>query len=99
MVVYHLSQTKDTREYLGTIQAFFCLCSAVTLTSRAVQGLLTVELLPTIAMGALLMLASSQLAGRLVAKLDVTVVRTLTYVVIGLAGLYNAVISGMALMG
>lgn len=98
MVVYFLSMTDSTEEYLGTAQVFFSLCVCFTLAFRISQGVLDPSLAPAIVAGGLLAIGGVHAAGRAVSKLDPATIRTFTYVVIGLAGLYNAAASLVGLL-
>lgn len=97
MVVYYLSKTGSKEEYLGTLQAFFGICTGASFVFRLVQGLLPVSALPVIGLGAVFVISGLAVANRVVVRLDAAMVRKLTYVVIGLAGLYNAGVSALAL--
>lgn len=91
MVVYYLSRTDGVEEYLGTIQTFFMVTLAAAAVVRLASGVLTVEHVPLAAVCAVGVLAGSAAASRLVGRLDAGLVRRITYVVIGLAGLMNVV--------
>lgn len=91
MVLYYLSATDSTREYLGTLQLFF-LVNAIYITGfRFVEGVLLPEHLPCIALGAAGILAGMFLANRLVDRLNADLVRRLTYLMIGVSGIINLI--------
>lgn len=95
MVVYYLAKIEDTHEYLGTIQAFFACCSSFTLAFRIIQGTIAISSVPLIAFGAAAIVSGALLASRLLLRLDADSVRKLTYIVIGLAGVYNALAAAL----
>lgn len=89
MVLYFLNKTDSSREYLGTIAAFF-LCNGVYNTLyRIVCGILTAEQLPFVGIGILAILAGVTAAHRLVDRLNDTLLRQITYVMIGVSGVFN----------
>ncbi len=86
MVVYYLARIDDTREYLGTIQAFFAVTLAAATAMRLASGVLTVADAPLGIASIAGVLVGSSAASRLVGKLDDALVRRATYAVIGFAG-------------
>ena len=89
MVVYFLSQTHSTHEYLGTIQAFFLINCVYNTCLRAMNGILLVEHIPLILFGVVGIVAGGFIAGKIVDKLDGAMLRKLTYIMIGISGLMN----------
>lgn len=90
MVLYYLSRTSDTERYLGTIQGFFFLTLVCATVFRAATGVLSPGLVPLIACGIAGVVVGASAAGRVVNRLDARIVRTLTYAVIGMAGIVTA---------
>ena len=45
MVIYYMSSTKDMKEYLATIQAYFALSNLYTMTVKAFAGFVTGQVL------------------------------------------------------
>ncbi len=89
MVIYFLSVTDSHEEYLGSMQLFFCFNLVVNSTLRIARGILTVDLLPMVSLGAVCLLAGLMIANRVLGKLDRTFILKLTYAVIALCGITN----------
>lgn len=89
MVIYFMARTKDSGEYLGTIQAFFALATLYITIFRFATGVITPLHLPLIAAGIVGVLAGLTVANYIVSRLNPSLVRQLTYAVIGLSGLWN----------
>ena len=98
MVVYYLSCTEDTDEYLGTLQAFFALCTVCNVCVRIANGVLVASMLPVILAGMAGVVAGMLVGNRVVARLKPDAIRQATYIVIGLAGAYNALSAALALL-
>lgn len=88
MVVYYLARTSDKRAYLGTLQLFFLVTTIWGVSFRAFQGIIVPAIVPVIVVAAAAQLAGQQVANRVVDRLDTAMIRRVTYVLIGLAGLY-----------
>ena len=91
MVLYFMSMTKSTHEYLGTIQLFFWFNSMYNTTFRFYKGILLPEHLIFIAFGVVGILAASSIAGKVVDKLNVATMRKLIYIMIGISGVVNLI--------
>ena len=91
MVIYFLSQTHSTHEYLGTIQFFFLINSIYNTCFRIVNGILLPEHLMLIAIGAISIMIGGIVARKIVDKLDGMILRKLTYIMIGIAGIINLI--------
>lgn len=89
MVVYFLSCSHHTHEYLGTIQTFFCINSLYNTTFRVIHGILGLEHLAYIIMGIGGIIIGGFIASRIVDKLNGYIVRKLTYMMIGISGIIN----------
>ena len=91
MVVYFMASTKSMQEYLGTLQLFFFATVLYNTAFRIYKGIIGPEHLLPIAVGTVSILGGLWVANRLVDRLDADVVRKLTYVMIGVAGLINLI--------
>ncbi len=91
MVIYFLSQTHNTHEYLGTIQAFFLINCIYNTCFRVINGILLPEHLMLIGIGACSIMIGGFIARKVVDKLDGMMLRKLTYIMIGIAGLINLI--------
>ncbi len=89
MVLYFLSQTNSTREYLGTIQFFFFINGVYNTAFRFMRGILGIEQLVYIAVGAVCIFAGLLVANKIVDRLNANVIRKLTYIMIGISGIVN----------
>lgn len=89
MVLYYLSQINKQEEYLGTIQTFFLINSIYNTGLRIFTGILLPEHIFLIMMGIVSIVAGGIVARKIVNKLDGALLRKITYVMIGIAGLLN----------
>ena len=89
MVLYFLHVTESKEEYLGTAAAFFLINGVWNTAVRLVSGILTAGQLPYIAAGIAAILAGVSVAHRLADRLDEAVLRKITYIMIGLTGIFN----------
>ena len=89
MVLYYLNKTDSSKEYLGTIAAFF-LCNGVYNTIyRIACGILTAEQLPLLPVGITAILVGVTAAHRLVDRLNDALLKKITYIMIGVSGVFN----------
>ncbi len=91
MVIYYLSQTSSKEEYLGTIQCFFFVKGVYVTVYRTMSGILTLELIPVILCGMVGIVLGLNIANRIVDRIDGTLVRKLTYVMLGISGIINVI--------
>ncbi len=91
MVIYFLSRLNSKEEYLGTIQTFFLLVGGYATFYRIQSQIITTEHLPYIGLGMIGVLVGLTIANRIVDRIDGAMVRKLTYILIGLSGLYNII--------
>lgn len=89
MVIYYLSALEDKREYLGTIQAFFCFTNTYTLIIRLIKGYYTAELLLPTVIGAAAILLGQLLGGKIQSKINGDTMRKLVYAFLGVTGVIN----------
>ena len=91
MVIYFLSQTHNTHEYLGIIQSFFLVNCIYNTGFRIMNGILLPEHLMLIGIGAISIMIGGMIARKVVDKLDGMVIRKLTYIMIGISGIINLI--------
>ena len=91
MVLYFLSTTHNTHEYLGTIQTFFCINCIYNTSFRIYNQILSVEHLIYIVIGMVGIIVGGMLASKIVDKLNGTMLRKLTYIMIGISGIMNLI--------
>jgi uncharacterized membrane protein YfcA len=89
MVLYFMSMTSSTHAYLGTMQLFFWTNSMYNTTLRFIKGILLPEHLALLALGTVGILIGGALAGKIVDRLNVTTMRKLIYIMIGVGGVIN----------
>ena len=87
MVLYFLSNTKTTREYLGTLQLFFVINGIYGSVFRISQGILGWNNLPCIIAGWTGILIGVVIANRLVDRINADLLRKLVYIMIGISGI------------
>ena len=91
MVLYFLSTTHNTHQYLGTIQTFFFMTCIYNTCFRIFRGILLPEHLVFVAIGMACIVVGGFIGNKIVTKLDGALIKKLTYVVIGLAGIINII--------
>lgn len=89
MVLYFLAKTHHTYEYLGTIQTFFMINCIYNTGFRIFKGIITFDHLIIIGCGIIGILIGGMIAKKLVDRLDGTLLKKLTYVMIGISGIIN----------
>jgi len=89
MVLYFMSMTTSTHNYLGTMQLFFWTNSMYNTTLRFIKGILLPEHLVFMAFGVVGILIGGALAGKIVDRLNVATMRKLIYIMIGIGGVIN----------
>ena len=89
MAIYFMSVTETREEYLGSIQFFFMLTSLFNIIFRTAAGLLTQEHIIPILIGMAGVIISGMISRPLVRKMNVRHAEILTYIFIGLTGIYN----------
>lgn len=91
MVVYFMAKTKDQKEYLGCIQMFFLINCIYNTGLRIYRGLLVMNYLPIILLGATGILLGCFVAKKLLRFIDENKIRKLVYFVIGISGILNII--------
>ena len=91
MVLYFMSMTRSTHEYLGTMQLFFWINSMYNTAFRFYKGILLPEHLIFIAFGVIGILVGGSIAGKIVDKLNIATMRKLIYIMIGVSGVINLI--------
>ena len=89
MVLVIMGMTSSPKEYLGSIlfiSTISCFCSTVV---RFASGILALTHVPYIAAGIAGILAGVFIAGKIVDKLNADMLRKITYLMIGVAGVIN----------
>jgi hypothetical protein len=91
MVMYFLSTTHNTHEYLVTIQTFLCINCVYNTIFRICNGILLPEHLLYIGIGIIGIIIGGFIANKLVDKLDGVLIRKLIYIMIGISGIINII--------
>lgn len=91
MVLYFMSMTHSTHEYLGSMQLFFWINSMYNTAFRFYKGILLPEHLIFIAFGVIGILVGGSIAGKIVDKLNIATMRKLIYIMIGVSGVINLI--------
>lgn len=92
MVVYFIAKTKDQKEYLGCIQMFFLINCLYNTGLRIYQGLLVMDYMPIILLGAIGILLGCFVAKKSLRFIDENKIRKFVYFVIGTSGVLNIII-------
>lgn len=93
MVVYFLGQTSSKEEYLGSIQTMFLVNLVYGTFLRMYNHILTPLHLPYIGMGMVCILVGFVIANRIVDRLNGEKIKKITYVVIGISGALNVILT------
>ena len=91
MVLYFMSMTRGTHEYLGTTQLFFWCNSMYNTAFRFYKGVLLPEHIIFILFGMIGVLAGGFVAGKIVDRLNIETMRKLIYAMIGVSGVLNLI--------
>ncbi len=92
MVLYFLAATEDKKEnYLGTTQAFFALTSIYNTTIRAINGIITVDLLPLVIPGILGIWLGKIFGQKIVDRINIEQLKKLIYAFLGVSGIVTFV--------
>ncbi|MFQ6791964.1 MAG: sulfite exporter TauE/SafE family protein [Thomasclavelia sp.] len=87
MVLYFLGLLKRKEEYLATISAFLLIVCCYNLSLRILWGIFTASLLVFSFLGILGVFIGVNLGNRVVNKIDVIMLKRITYLLIGVSGL------------
>ncbi len=87
VVVYYLSATDSTDEYLATIQCFFLFSNIVASVQRAAAGAFTEKALWLLIPCAATMIIANFLGGKVYSKLDPTTVKKVIYGFMAFSGI------------
>jgi len=92
MVIYFISQLQSTLEYLGTIQFFFLINGCYNTVFRVANGIIGLQHFLVIGCGMIGILMGGQITARVVKKLNGDIIRKITYIMIGVAGVVNIIL-------
>ena len=84
MYLFAVSETKE--EYLGTLQLLFVISNLAVTVSRIANGIITADMLPICAVGAVGILAGKHLGYKVGDRLDADKTRMAVYLAVGLSG-------------
>lgn len=87
IVVYFLAIAKTKEEYLGTLQAYFMICSIYGVTMRILKHQITLSMVPLMAAGVIALLVGVFLGSKVVNQIDALTLKKLVYGFIGVAGI------------
>lgn len=88
MALYFLSLAHSTGEYIANIQTFFLIDIVYITTLRVFNGILTTTVIPYILVGMVGAILGTAIAARLLAHLNLGLVKRYIYAFIGLSGFY-----------
>ncbi len=89
MVLFFLAVTDSQEEYLANLQTVFLISGLYNLFFRAIQGILTVDLLPLIVLGIISIIIGLVIANRIMHHIKPTQIKLMTYALIGISGLFT----------
>lgn len=86
MALYFLSVSEDRRSYMGNLQTLLAINNVVSLTTRVIRGVYTVDLvLPTL-IGFAGILAGQKLGSKISVKMDTDKINLFIYILVGITG-------------
>jgi len=88
MALYFLSKAHSMSQYLADLQTFFLIDTFYITSLRVASGIVTVHLVPFILIGMVGAITGTMIAAHLLNRLDVTSMKRIIYVFIGVSGLY-----------
>ena len=91
MVLYFLNKTESSREYLGTMAGFFLINGIYSTGYRLACGILPTEYLPYAGLGIIVILIGVTVAHRVVDRLNDALLKKITYIMIGVSGIFNLI--------
>ena len=91
MVLYFMSMTDSTHEYLGTSQMFFMINSIYNTAFRFYRGILQPVHLIYIGVGIWGILSGVFIANKIVDRLNANAMRKLIYIMLGISGVLNLI--------
>lgn len=91
MALYYSSILDDKEEYIATIQAFFSVTSVSALVTRIVSGQVSVDFLPYVIIGWVLLVSGRLLGKRTFERINGQTLKKIVYIVMIFAGVVNVV--------
>lgn len=91
MVIYFINKTDNQKEYLGCIQLFFLINCIYNSILRMINGILLPQHLTIIIIIIPALCLGLFAAKKLINKLNINIINKITYIIIGLSGLFNII--------
>lgn len=88
MALYFLTISDSKEKYLSSIQTFFLIDTFIMTSLRFANGILSLNNLKYVAVGIIGSIIGTFIANRLVSHLNISFMKALIYIFIGLSGLY-----------
>ncbi len=88
MALYFLTISDTKEKYLSSIQTFFLIDTFIMTSLRFANGILSLNNLKFVAVGIIGSIIGTFIANRLVSHLNISFMKTLIYIFIGLSGIY-----------
>ena len=89
MALYLFAVSKSKEEYLGTLQLLFVISNLAVTASRIANGIITADILPICAVGAVGILAGKHLGYKVGDKLDADKTRIAVNLCVGFSGIFT----------
>jgi len=86
--IYLVSSTEKKEEYLSAIQTYFLCSNLINITFRAVSGLITASVFRLFAVAAVGMLLGLFIGRKIVDRINIALLRIITYIFIGISGIW-----------
>ena len=91
MAIYYLAVTKSKEEYLGTMNMVFAFAMIYQLVARIVAGILTLDLLPVLAVGIVGILVGQFIGKKIVDRIDGEKLKKIVYVFLAISGVITTI--------
>lgn len=86
MAMYFLVATKTKESYIGSLQFSFAVTTTINLIIRIQKGFYTLSFLPITILGIVGITLGKQLGVKILAKINVDLMRKLVYILVGISG-------------
>ena len=98
VVIYYLQSEEDTDSYLATVSAYFVCSGAIAITTKALSGFYTVNVLWCLLIGLVGLAAGALIGKKTRAKVKPAMIKKAVYAVMAVSGIVNIVTAVVALV-
>lgn len=91
MAIYFVSATKSKEAYIGNLQFLFTSSTLISMSIRVINGIYTLDLLPTTLLGIACIMLGKHLGLRILNQLNPDLTQKIVYGFVGISGLINVI--------